>query len=97
MSQFIADALSFSNILLGFLVACFSWKYHTPDMPEWMRWSRVLIGLYWGILYIIILFVLVPGEYDSILFGRLFVRPAFTLSLVVIAVGSIQRYRANKL
>ena len=56
----------------------------------WVRVIQVVIGLYWAGVYAFVL-VTKPGEIDPILFGQIFVRPAFTFSLGAMVAIAIWR------
>lgn len=61
---------------------------NNPD--EWIHVGFVFIGLYWCGLYAFV--AIVPAGYiDPILFGQVFVRPAFTVTLVWIASSGLYR------
>jgi hypothetical protein len=82
-------------VLLAVIVASYQvrmvWSCRRNRPPWcWLRVATALISMYWAGLY---LFVLLeqPGHYDSVWFGQVFVRPAFTLTLGVMAAQAITR------
>jgi hypothetical protein len=62
-------------------------------------WMTLVLGAYWSILYFYIALAgmtVLFSPVDPILFGKIFVRPAFTLTLTVMALSSLrQRNRIN--
>jgi hypothetical protein len=99
MTQWMGDALAGVNVILAGLMAVYQGKLLLRckgQMPGWcwLRMVLMLVAMYWAGLY---LFVLLkqPGAYDAVLFGQVFVRPAFTFTLAILAAAAIQRSRAG--
>lgn len=91
----IATALAAINaILAGFLVG-FSLRYirAAKTKARWLKIIYALIGLYWCVLYTWVAIVPV-GIVEPVWFGQVFVRPAFTVTLAVMAGGAIYRWRS---
>ncbi len=80
----IADALSATNILLALAILFYQVKfYRLHKQPwSWFKLAYSLIGAYWAGIYCWVLFM-APGSYDSVWFGQVFIRPAFTITLTV--------------
>lgn len=92
----IAEILAWVNAAVGFILAAFALLYLRGGqrVARWIKIMTLLIGLYWGILYTWV--AIVPaGIVDPVLFGQTFVRPAFTVTLAVMAGGAIYRWRSN--
>lgn len=90
-----ATILAWVNAALGFTLASFALFYIRKGhgVAGWIKALTVLVGLYWGGLYTWIAIV-PPGIVDSVWFGQVFVRPAFTVTLAVMAGGAIYRWRS---
>lgn len=87
------------NVGLALLVAVFQglliWRLrHRPERWRWLRMGFLAIGLYWAGLYTFVL-LKEPGSYNSVWFGQVFVRPAFTLTLAMMAGSAIWRGRTR--
>ena len=93
----IADMLAFANIMLALTVAYYGWRFvlanNIPHAWRWLKVAQVFVGLYWAGLYAYVLFW--PYPTDPVLFGQMFVRPGFTVTLAIMAASAIQRYRAK--
>lgn len=94
----IAFGLSFANIVAGLIVAIIDFYYWYKFKHESWRWIKLLyalVGAYWALLYIYVVlaaFDLLP-QIDSVTFGRVFFRPAITVTLGAIAGGAIIRMK----
>jgi len=56
----------------------------------WIKLVQVIIGFYWAGVYVFVLLT-DPGYIDPVLFGQIFVRPAFTFSLGAMVAIAIWR------
>jgi hypothetical protein len=92
----VADLLAALNAVLGLLLAVFALRYarHSAAAAVWIKYLTAVVGLYWGGLYIWVLFTPV-GLVDPVWFGQVFVRPAFTFTMAVMAAGSVYRWRSH--
>lgn len=92
----IAQILAVTNAIFAGILAVFALRYiNRKGQPaRWLKVIYALIGVYWGILYTWVAIV-PPGIVDSVRFGQVFVRPAFTVTLAVMAGGAIYRWRSN--
>ena len=91
-----ADILSGMNVLFGFGVFVVS-IYDATKAPRHLRWLKIMqacLGLYWGLLYLSVLSG-VAAQFDPVYFGRLFVRPAFTVTLGLMFSAVLFRARAG--
>lgn len=92
--------LALVNAGLGFAMCYLDFQYYnyTEEPWKWIKLAYAIIGLYWGCLYIYVVIVNVLGIaiIDPITFGRIFVRPAFTVTLGVMLAGAIIRHRKPK-
>lgn len=92
----IAEVLAWVNAVLGLLLAIFAIRYirNKSAVARWLKALYGLIGIYWCALYTWV--AIVPaGIVDPIWFGQVMVRPAFTVTLAVMAGGAIYRWRSN--
>ena len=90
-----ADILSGLNILFGlgvFAVGVYD-AYHAPRHLRWLKVMQSVVGLYWGLLYVAILFGL-ADRVDPVFFGRVFGRPAFTVTLGMTFAAVLFRARS---
>lgn len=91
-----SELLSISNIIFGLIIAYASIR-RRRHFCGFMRAGVTLLsiaGLYWTILYVFVLFT-PGGAVDPVWFGRIFVRPAFTFTLWVVAGLAMYRYRTK--
>ncbi len=91
-----ANILSLLNIIFAFGVFAIGLidARHAPPNVRWLKIMQAAIGLYWAALYICILGGWAAG-FDNVQFGRLFVRPAFTLTLGLTFSAVLFRARRN--
>jgi hypothetical protein len=91
-----ATILAWVNAALGFLLVVFAMRYirRSTGVACWMKMFTVLIGLYWCALYVFVALTPPGLLMDSVAFGQIFVRPAFTVTLAVMAGGAIYRWRS---
>jgi len=90
------EGLAWLNAVLGAILAVFSLRYvwREKSVACWLKILYALIGLYWCALYVFVALT-PPGLFmDSVTFGQVFVRPAFTVTLAVMAGGAIYRWRS---
>lgn len=88
-----ADILAFINIVLGFSITgtqLFQVVKFKRFTYLWLRIIAMIVGLYWGSIYIFVILV-TPGKYDPVIFGHIFIRPAFTFTLASILAASIYK------
>lgn len=91
----IASALAWVNAVLALLLVVFAARYvRQPNATaRWIKFVYAMVGIYWFGLYTWV--ALVPvGIVDPVWFGQVFVRPAFTVTLAVMAGGAIYRWRS---
>ena len=90
-----ASVLAWFNAALGFTLAAFALIYIRRGNVGacWIKVMTVIVGLYWGVLYTWVA-IIPPGIVDPVMFGQVFVRPAFTVTLAVMAGGAIYRWRS---
>lgn len=91
--------LAIVNAGLGFALCALSSIYykHTEESWKWIKLSYAFIGLYWGCLYSYVIIVnLLNLPSDTVIFGRIFVRPAITVTLGVMLAGAVIRHRKTK-
>lgn len=77
-----AETLNFANVIVFGLISTHSFsRFLKTRRPRYIALG--LIGFYWCALYVYVILSsvgAVPTFFDSIWFGRIFVRPAFTLT-----------------
>lgn len=91
----ISTALAWVNAVFGFILTVFAFRYIRCERPaaRWLKAIYGILGLYWCLLYTWV--AIVPaGIVDPVWFGQVFVRPAFTVTLAVMAGGAIYRWRS---
>lgn len=98
MLENLAFYLSIMNIIAGTLVAVIDFYYWIKYRLETWRWIKLyyaIVGFYWALLYTYVLLASlnVFPQIDSVTFGRVFFRPAITITLSAIAAGAIIRMR----
>lgn len=87
--------LAMMNAFLALTLSFYAFRFvrRGPAIARWLKIATALVGLYWGVLYIWV--AIVPaGIVDPVWFGQVFVRPAFTVTLAVMAGGAIYRWRS---
>src|SRR5512139_1691057 len=92
-----AEILSWVNTGLALFVAIlqFITAYKLRKHSYlWLKIAFGVLGLYWFCVYLFVS-ITEPGIFDPILFGQVFVRPAFTLTLFLMASGALQRFRSS--
>lgn len=93
---FWADLLSLANVIFFGLLALYSFRRASRERG-FMRWLLSLLGViggYWSALYLLI-FVMPQGYFDPVWFGRIAVRPAFTVTGAVMASMALYRWRCG--
>lgn len=86
-----ATIFAWTNLTLGVLLALFSlrsFRVYRGEPWAWLSLAKILLGLYWAGIYGFVL-IIEPGIYDSVRFGQIFIRPALTITLAIIAAGAI--------
>lgn len=95
--QNIATLFAVINVIFSGALAVMSftdWYRCRHETWSWIKLTYVAIGLYWCVLYG---WVLAPKDtYDSIWFGRTFVRPAYTFTIGAMLAGSIIGVRRRR-
>jgi hypothetical protein len=92
-----AEALSLANAALALLVLClaiYDWKC-APGVVRWLKVFYAVVGAYWFAIYVFV-FLTPSGSYDSVFFGQVFIRPAFTVTLAVMASALLYRARSGR-
>ncbi len=94
--SFLAELLSGANVLLALALAYYNLRQVRRQSGFLRIFSllSVLIGLYWAGIYIFVILTR-AGSYDAIFFGRVFVRPAFTFTLAMMASVAVFRSRTR--
>lgn len=92
-----SEVFSILNIAVFGALAVTSWKLR--DGHKRFRYAAsivfTIIGLYWAALYIFVLFT-PSGSIDGVMFGRLFVRPEFTLTGGAMLMLALRFLRIDK-
>lgn len=97
-------ALAVANCILGTIMAYTQFRFWRSNGHEHWTWIKLLLGcmgVYWSAIYAVVILAglgLIPSI-DPVYFGRIFIRPAITLSLGLCAAGSFARWKvrsANK-
>ncbi len=89
--------LAIINAALAGMLMVFSLRYirlKGATAARWIKILQALIGAYWCGLYVWVAIVPV-GIVDPVWFGQVWVRPAFTVTLAVMAGGAIYRWRSH--
>ena len=91
----ISQILAGVNAILAAILCVFALRYlyKSKTFAKWVKIATALIGAYWCGLYIFVM-IASPENYNPVTFGQTFVRPAFTLTLAVMAGGAIYRWRS---
>lgn len=91
-------SLSVTNVAAGSILAYTQLRYYR--VKEHSQWSWVklglgLIGVYWAVLYVFVILQTlgIIQQADPVWFGRIFVRPALTITLGLIAAGGLMRWK----
>ena len=94
--SFLAELLSGANVLLALTLAYYNLRQVRRQSGFLRVFSllSVLIGLYWAGIYIFVILTQ-AGSYDAVFFGRVFVRPAFTFTLAMMASVAFFRSRTR--
>ena len=91
-AQFLAVANVVFSIALVVFEVCLYRRFHAA---RFMRVLLILVGLYWGGIYLFVALT-EPGEYiNSVVFGQIFGRPAFTFTLAVMVATALYRLRSK--
>lgn len=96
MVEWLARFLSLANIIFSLLLAlyCFRQVRRQPGFMRVLMLFFGLVGLYWGGLYVFV-FLTPVGLVDPVWFGQIFVRPAFTFTLALMASMAVYRWRGR--
>lgn len=89
-----ATGLAVVNAILALLWAVYSLRYirRANARACWIKIISACLGLYFCAMYIFVAFT-EPGKYmDPVTFGQLFVRPANTFMLGLMAAGAAYRW-----
>ncbi len=62
---------------------------------RWLRALYILVSLYWAVIYFYIFLFESMDATRTSSFGQVFIRPAFTFTLALMAAGAIFRYRSS--
>lgn len=92
-----AESLSLANIFFGLLIGMYNARQVRQCNPKmcWLYLITGLLGFYWAGLYVFVFFTR-SGTYDAVLFGQVYVRPAFTFTLATMASLALSRWRGNR-
>ena len=92
----LTDILAWINAVLALLLAIFALRYirQANARARWLKLFYALLGFYWCGLYIFVALTEPDQFMDSVLFGQVFVRPAFTWTLGLMAAGAMYRWRS---
>jgi hypothetical protein len=88
------SAINFCLALTLGITSLWSW-YHDKGSLKWLDLLESVVGLYFAGIYIFVL-IADPANYDSVVFGQMFIRPALMLLLGISAAGAIVRLKGRK-
>jgi len=93
---FYYDILSWTNVILAGIVAYLNLRMlsTTHYGVHWLRIGFILISFYWIGIYTWVALT-IPGSYDPLVFGRIFVRPGLTITLGLLAGSALYRWGSN--
>lgn len=96
MVEWLAKGLSLANVIFALLLAlyCFRQVKRQSGFMRVLMLFFSLAGLYWAGLYVFV-FITPVGIYDPVWFGQIFVRPAFTFTLALMASMAAYRWRGR--
>jgi hypothetical protein len=85
--------LAGTNCVMGLIVLILELRCFLSmrGRERWIKSLYGLAGLYWSLVYA---YVFIYDPLDMTGFGKIFIRPAFTLTLAVMAMGAIWRLRS---
>lgn len=88
------DIVNAGSFILAAVLFVLSWNFwrHSSEYWRWIKLLQAIMGLYWCCVYVYVLFSS-HVVYDPVLFGQIFIRPAFTLTLGIMAAGAIARWK----
>lgn len=96
MVEWLAKGLSLVNVFFALLLGIYCIK-QTIKLRGFMKVLMALfagVGLYWCGLYVYV-FLAPIGGVDPVWFGQVFVRPAFTFTLALMASMAVYRWRGR--
>lgn len=88
------SAINFCLALTFGIASLWSW-YHDKGNLRWLDLLESMIGLYFAGVYIFVL-IADPVNYDPVIFGQMFIRPALMFLFGVSAAGAIVRLKKRK-
>lgn len=94
--SFLAELLSAVNIVLALLLTGYNVRQvrRNSGFLRIFSIASVAIGLYWAGIYTFVILTQ-AGSYDAVFFGRVFIRPAFTFTLAMMASVALFRSRTR--
>lgn len=96
MVEWLARSLSLANVIFALLLGIYCIK-QANRLRGFMKVLMLLFaatGLYWFGLYVFV-FLTPVGIVDPVWFGQIFVRPAFTFTLGLMASMAVYRWRGR--
>lgn len=89
-----ATNLAMVNAVLALLIVIFQFKLvRKMKTARWIRYMLILVGVYWFGLYAFV--AIVPeGFIEPVMFGQVFVRPAFTVTLAIMTASGLYRLKS---
>ena len=87
----IADVFALLNMALAAMLIIFgvrTFRIYRGQPWRWLILSKMIMGAYWAGVYAWVL-VTEPGSFSSVLFGQLFIRPALTITIALMAAGVV--------
>jgi hypothetical protein len=91
----LSAVLSAANVIFSLCNAALQVRLmkFTPPNDRWLRVFYFFVCLYWGGVYLYVLFF-ESSQDISTSFGQVFIRPALTFTLALMLAGSLYRYRS---
>lgn len=96
----IAMILALTNLILALILAVSQFKVsRLLKKGSCFRWIKIVsgvVGIYWAAVYVYVLFTdPATAPIDSVLFGKIFIRPAITVTLAVMSAGALLRSKCD--
>lgn len=89
-----AIILAAFNTLLAAVLSILSyrvWRRRRAKPWGWLILSFVLIGVYWAAVYFVVMVGEIAGTYDAAVIGRIWIRPAITLTFALMVAELLYR------
>ena len=89
------EVLALANIILGAGIAALNIMLLKKSRKVFiLRVAIAAAGIYWSLLYVIV-YLFEPNHVDPVMFGEVFVRPAFTFTLALWLACALYRWFSN--